>query len=407
MTAPVPTFGPAAGQGSPIRGFAPRPLPLHLSMACSMAWHDASAASPGSTPTGNGNAETVQSDADAILRALDRIMRMLAGVDAYRRHPWRREPLRKPVIWSEGTSRLLDCAPDADGQPVLFLPSLVNRSWILDLLPSRSLMQWLARRGFRPLLLDWGVPGEAEREFGIGDYVMRRLLPALSATARDRPIDLAGYCMGGHFALAAATLAPERCRRIALIATPWDFSAATGMGAVLRQVAVGIGADRLRQMLRLATFGAGGLPVDFLQSIFALLDPGLALAKFSRFAELPPDSEDARLFVAAEDWLNDGVPLAPKVAEELLVDWCLANATGEGRWKPNGRAVTPPRIPHPALVIGAEGDRIAPAESVRPLALGLQQAEWRQIRCGHIGMMAGSKAQALLWEPLADWLRRT
>ena len=68
-----------------------------------------------------------------------------------------------PMIWSEGAARVLDYG--GDGPSVLFVPSLVNRAYILDLMPGQSMMRWFAGRGVRPLLLDWGWPGAAERDF--------------------------------------------------------------------------------------------------------------------------------------------------------------------------------------------------------------------------------------------------
>ena len=67
--------------------------------------------------------------------------------------------------------------------PALFVPSLVNRAHVLDLLPEASMLRWLAAAGVRPLLLDWGWPGEAERGFTLTDLVAGRLERALDAAA--------------------------------------------------------------------------------------------------------------------------------------------------------------------------------------------------------------------------------
>jgi polyhydroxyalkanoate synthase len=98
----------------------------------------------------------------AVLRRLWRADRaLLAGIAAYRRHPYRRVLADPPAIWSEGGSRLLDFSPppssSAAGTPgaaaeengrlaVLFVPSLVNRAHVLDLAPGRSLLRFVARQ---------------------------------------------------------------------------------------------------------------------------------------------------------------------------------------------------------------------------------------------------------------------
>src|SRR3546814_5946414 len=83
------------------------------------------------------------------------------------------------------------------------------------------------------------------------------------------------------------------------------------------------------------------LEVDVLQGFFWALDPFTALKKFTQFATLAPDSDAARRFVAMEDWLNDGVPLAGPVARECLLGWYGENTPPTGGWLVDGRPVRP------------------------------------------------------------------
>ena len=137
---------------------------------------------------------------------------LLAGIAAYRRHPFERRLAEPPVIWREGSTRLLDygAAQDGGSQPgapmLLVVPSLVNRAHVLDLLEGRSLLRHLAAAGLRPLLLDWGWPGPAERRLGLAG-IIERVVRAHEAANRDGA--MLGYCMGGLLALAAAQLAPH------------------------------------------------------------------------------------------------------------------------------------------------------------------------------------------------------
>ena len=62
----------------------------------------------------------------------------------------------------------------------------------------------------------------------------------------------------------------------------------------------------------------GEMPVDALQGLFASIDPMQTARKFLNFALLDPQNPKASVFVALEDWLNDGVPLAGPVAQECL-----------------------------------------------------------------------------------------
>ena len=112
---------------------------------------------------------------------------LLTGVERYRGHPYRRDLPDPPTVWEEGPARLLDYGAGGGGRPVLFVPSLINRHYILDLSEGCSLMRWMAGRGIRPLLLDWGGTGPLERRFTLTDFVAGRLERALNAV-----LDLGG-----------------------------------------------------------------------------------------------------------------------------------------------------------------------------------------------------------------------
>jgi len=75
----------------------------------------------------------------------------------------------------------------------MFVPSLVNRGYILDLAEHHSLLRYLCQRGLRPLLVDWGAPGTLETGFSLNDYIGDRLTRALQAAhdLDDRPVALA------------------------------------------------------------------------------------------------------------------------------------------------------------------------------------------------------------------------
>jgi poly(3-hydroxyalkanoate) synthetase len=345
-------------------------------------WLNWSGASPGSGPP-----ETHPASPDP---AGPPDAALLAGIAAYRRHPYRRDVTDPPAIWSEGGSRLLDYGP-AGTPPVLFVPSLVNRAYVLDLTRGHSMLRFLSAGGVRPLLLDWGWPDPAAASFTLTDYIAGRLERAIAAVGA--PVTLAGYCMGGLMAAAAAARRPDLIRRLALLATPWDFWSEGGDDA--RRL--GASLPLLAPALSLGT-----LPVDALQVLFSLLEPGSVAAKYRGFASQIQDSKRASMFVAVEDWLNDGIPLAAPVAREVIGGWYGANAPALGHWRIAGAPVLPPALP--AFVAIPARDRIVPPGSALALAQAIPGAIVVRPQAGHVGMVAGSGATAALWEPLLSWL---
>jgi polyhydroxyalkanoate synthase len=335
---------------------------------------------------------------DEARRLLDQLA---AGIQAYRRHPYRRDLEDPPTVWRQGGTRLIDYGGPEDGLPVLMVPSLINKAYILDLSRGRSLARHLAARGLRPLLVDWGRPGEEERRFTLSDYIAGRLEDALDETLRltRRKPAVLGYCMGGNLALALV----ERRRRdvagLALLATPWDFHA----GARWRY-------DQMMPALApsmaawLETLGE--LPVDALQMMFFTLDPFLVIRKFRQFAALDPRSERARAFVALEDWLNDGVPLVAGVAKECMQGWYGENLPARGAWRVAGRTVDPARIELPTLILVPARDRIVPPASAAALLPAMAGAVAISPRLGHIGMVVAEGAPQWAWRPLTEFLLR-
>jgi polyhydroxyalkanoate synthase len=285
---------------------------------------------------------------------------------------------------------------------VLFVPSLVNRGWVLDLVPGEGMLSWLAGRGLHPYRIEWGPPGGDERDFDVTDYVVRRLEPALDEVRRltgRRPL-LAGYCMGGLLALAAAVRRPNAIVGLALLATPWDFHAEGGE----RAQAIATVYTQIRGLLGLW----GEFPIDMIQGLFAAHDPVVALRKFRKFAAMDPSSVGARNFVALEDWLNEGVALTLGVADEAFGDWYGANLTGQNLWTVGGTRIDPAVLADvPLLAVIPGGDRLVPPKSAEAVLAGAPHAARLDLPLGHIGMVVGRQAETGLWHPLADWLTET
>ena len=380
----------------PLSRRGPRPLLLHLGLA----WMRTS---DGGSPNWNsvwrhlsasGQAPPdPASFGQAWMKAAEADRQLIAGIAAYRRFPYTRQLADPPAVWTEGESRLLDYG--GDGRTVLFVPSLINRAYILDLMPESSMLRWLAAAGAHPYLLDWGWPGPVERRFTLTDYIAGRLRRAMAAI--PGPVVLAGYCMGGLLALAAALRQPDKVAALALLATPWNFHADDPAAA--RRLAEML--PGLEPVLR----WSGALPIDTLQTLFTMIDPFGVGDKYRDFASQDQESARAQRFVAMEDWLADGVPLAAPVARETLGGWYGDNAPARGQWQVAGLAVEPARFEAPSFCAIPGRDRLVPPASARPLAALLKDARVVEPAAGHIGMVAGTNAKTALWQPFADWLR--
>jgi polyhydroxyalkanoate synthase len=318
------------------------------------------------------------------------LRRALAGLRRYQSAP--RSPPRplRPVVAQSGHVTLRDYGAalhnDRSMAPaIIVVPSLINPPTVLDLAEGNSLLQALAGAGIRPLLVDWGATDPR----GLEAMVAERLVPLLRQW--EAPVALAGYCLGGTLAMAAAALLPAQVTRLALLAAPWHFSA---YGAARHGLA-----DWWRDAEPLAV-ALGSVPMDLLQPAFWSLDPAGLATKYGRFAEMP-DGPEATAFTTLEDWSNTGQPLSLAAARGLAETLFRDDATGNGQWTINGCRIDPAALTIPILDIIAERDRIVP-----PAAALSASGPGTPLRldAGHVGMVVGGRAPDLLWRPLIEWL---
>lgn len=308
----------------------------------------------------------------------------LAGLKAYQEADRVPAPPNVPVAAEAERARLLDYG--GDGPAVMFVPSLINPPTILDLAEDNSLLRWLSQNGVHPYLVDWGAPTAGEAELTVAGHVEQLLVPLIDAL--DQPMHLAGYCLGGTMATAAAALRPPLS--LVTMAAPWRFD---GFPDEARE-----GLSSLWEDAEPTAREIGALPMEVLQTGFWKLDPARTVSKFETFGRLDPGSDKARGFVALEDWANGGPPLTYGAGRELVEDLFRGNAPGEGRWTVGGQEIDPAALPCQTLDIISTSDRIVPE------ATAARKGEILTLAQGHVGMVVGGRGRTALWEPLANWL---
>lgn len=314
----------------------------------------------------------------------ERLAKALEGLRAYQqatRHPG---PPPMPAVAEARGAALRDYG--GSGPPLVVIPSLINPPGVLDLPGDRSLLRWLATQGRWVLLLDWGEDMRRREDLSVAGHVEEIAVPMIRALGKRAAV--AGYCLGGTMAVAAAALAGAE--RLVTIAGPWHFS---GYSVEARK-ALGTLWSRSGEMID--RFGC--LPMEALQSAFWRLDPARTVTKFEEFGTFPPGSRKAREFVVLEDWANDGPPIPAAAARELFEDMYGADLPGRGLWRVGGTQIDPDALPCPILNIVSTSDRIVPHESA------MSAGERLDLKLGHVGMIVGRGAKKALWEPLAGWL---
>lgn len=141
--------------------------------------------------------------------------------------------------------------------PLLMIPSIVNKFYILDLTPESSLVRYLVSQGLTVFIVSWRNISRALQNLTWDDYVQKGVMQAIDVTRRitgRETINAFGYCVGGTLlACALAVLAANGKRPVAsmtqLIAM-LDYSDPGEIGVYL---------DKLFSPQRLKLLKSGGV----------------------------------------------------------------------------------------------------------------------------------------------------
>jgi polyhydroxyalkanoate synthase len=139
------------------------------------------------------------------------------------------------VVYQNELMQLIQYAPMTDEvyrRPLLYIPPLVNKYYLLDLQPKSSLIRWLVEQGHTVFVVSWVNPGPELADMDMADYIKLGPVAALDAiegATGESSIDMFGFCMGGTLvAMALAYLAGkgegDRVASATTIGTLFDFS---------------------------------------------------------------------------------------------------------------------------------------------------------------------------------------
>ena len=311
-------------------------------------------------------------------------------------------PTPHKVVYTRGKMRLLRYEPThrRHRTPILFVYSLINKHYILDFLPGRSLIEYMVGRGFDVYAIDWGVAGQAEQLLTWDDVLGGQIRSAVKWALRTSHADdltLYGYCMGGTMALAYASLYPEGLRNFVAQATPVDFHEGGIFRTWTRPEYFNVDA---------MVDAYGNVPIELMETGFSMMAPVQRMTKWLEVFRRIEDKDFVTTFLAMEHWASDNVPFPGEVYRQYIKDCYQENNFCNGRMKVGGETVDLSRIKVPLLNLIAENDTIAPPKSSEVLngLVGSTDKETMRFPVGHIGLSTSSKGPKQVWPKIADWI---
>ena len=180
------------------------------------------------------------------------------------------------VVYREEMFELLQyqpVTPRVRSVPLLMIPPEINRHYILDLAPGRSLAEFAVSQGIGVFMIVWRNPSSllGHGEWGLDDYVAaaERAGEVVRKIARTDKVNLLGLCAGGitlSFALAhLATIGDESAGSATFVVTMLTGEKPNVVGM--------LDTSQARAMLERAAAAQQIIPGTALRSVFAMLRP--------------------------------------------------------------------------------------------------------------------------------------
>ncbi len=308
------------------------------------------------------------------------------------------------VVYEENKLELLHYEAQTDDQhdvPILITYALINKPYILDLQPDRSVIRTLLENGFDIYMIDWNEPSTLDASLTLEDYVTRYIdncVDVVRARSGQDSINILGYCMGGTMSVMYAALEPQKVQNLGLMATGLCF---TGTGGVLE-----LWGEEEYYSPGTVTDTFGNVPADFLDIGFAVMDPVQNfVTKYVQLYDNLEDEEFVENFARMERWISDGIDVAGATYEQFLEDIYQDNKLYENELYLGDQHVDLSNIDMPVLQIVGEYDHLVPSEASKPFneVVGSDDTEIMEFPTGHIGLSVSSKSHAELWPSVCEW----
>jgi polyhydroxyalkanoate synthase len=313
------------------------------------------------------------------------------------------EPTPKDTLLTDGTAKLYRFRREsshgpAKTLPVLLVPSMINRWYILDLREGASVASALVGAGLDVYCLDWGVPNDEDRYLEWDDLVLRlgRMVRRVQRESGAPKVGVLGYCMGGTLSSIYAALEPERIAALVNLAGPVDFSEAGFLGHMTNP----------RWFDPEAIASAGNMRAEQMQAGFVALRPTAQLAKWVSFLDKLDQPQKMEAFQALEEWASANISFPAQAYVRYIRELYQQNALVKKEHYVAGRQVDLSRIECPLLTVVTDRDVICPPAAAQGLGthVASKDQELLVIPGGHVGAVVGPRAAGTLYPKLASWL---
>ena len=282
------------------------------------------------------------------------------------------------------------------GEPVLIVYSVINRSYILDLVHGCSFVHHLLEQGLDVWMIEWGEPDDHPAEVGLEDYLagLGRCVEAIKAETGSQRVSLFGHCIGGTLAAMYAALDPDGVARLLALTAPFR-APEQGLIATITEKGL-LPTDAVMQ-------AAGRMPAKAIRYTFMALKPHYELLKWKMFVQGLASPEATARFAAIDRWANDNVDVPGGVFRAYLDEVFGSGRLARGETVLDSRPVRLDAIECPVLNVAGAADWIVPPDSARPLDEQAADARYLELPGSHLSLILDPSLRDR-WSELSDFL---
>lgn len=297
--------------------------------------------------------------------------------------------------------------------PLVLVPPLGVTTETFDLMPQRSLVRYMAARGYPTYLVDWGTPERRHASLSMRDYADRMMTEALDAVrahSGSKEVSLMGWCMGGLQVLIHAGLPDTKnIRAIVTVASPIDMRGGgliAGVSRIINSPAKFIAhyTDFKLNRLNPESFHAPGWVTAL---AFKLTDPIGSITTYWDLLMHLWDREFVESHTTTSDYLNHMLSYPMGMVGDMFTKMSLHNQMAKGEFQlSRSRVAQFANIRAPLYVFAGERDAlVAPSTAEHILdVVSSSDKRFEVAPGGHMGVMLGASAQGAVWERAAHWL---
>jgi polyhydroxyalkanoate synthase len=185
------------------------------------------------------------------------------------------------VVYRNDVLELIQYSPITEqvhARPLLVVPPQINKFYVFDLSPEKSLARFCLRSQQQTFIISWRNPTKAQREWGLSTYIdaLKEAVDAVLAITGSKDLNMLGACSGGITCTALvghyAALGEQKVNALTLLVSVLDTTVDT-------DVALFVDEQTLEAAKR-HSYQAGVLEGSDMAKVFAWMRPNDLIEMF-------------------------------------------------------------------------------------------------------------------------------